>query len=207
MAGEVLLINPRRRRRRKKARAKARTHRRRRASASVAINRRRPHRRRRINARRRGRRRARINPRIPFLGNVNFNAIGGGFFGYLGTRYAATWALSMLPAQWQADPNTRPMFRIATKAVLGFVALPMLAKTFRLRGVAGPLMVGAGIAILQDIVETWLPNILPLPAGVTSLSDYEERELSDYEVQQLEGDDGGGAYGGGAYGGAGSGAY
>mgnify|MGYP001613162863 CR=1 FL=1 len=149
--------------------------------------------------RRRGRRHARRNPRIPFLGNVNFNAIGGATGGYLATRYGTGWIMSVLPPQWAADPNTAPMIRIAVKAVVGVVALPMLARALKWKGMAGPLAIGGGIAVAVDLFETYIARFIPFPMG-----EYEQQELSAYEMQQLEqGDDMGaaGAYGGGAYGG------
>ena len=126
MAGEVLLVNPRRRCRRKKARA---TRRRRKARRNpfYAMN---PRRRRRRVGRRRSsarRRRARRNPRLPILGNVNLNAIGGGAAGYLGARYGTGWLLSLMP-QLAADPNTGPLVRIGVKAAVGILGNPMLLR-------------------------------------------------------------------------------
>jgi hypothetical protein len=203
MAGEALLINPRHRRRRKKARARARTHRRKRARSRrnpylFGANPRRRRRRGRA-LHRRGRRRARRNPRIPFLGNVNFNAIGAGTAGYLGTRYGTGFLMSVLPPQWSADPNTAPLVRIGAKAVVGLVALPLLAKTFRLRGVAGPLALGAGIAIAVDLFETYLARFIPIP-----LADYEQGQLQAYEEGVLgdaeDAGDGSSVYGSNVYG-------
>jgi len=144
---------------------------------------------------------------VPFLGSIDVAQIGGGFTGYIGTRYASTWAMSFLPEEWKKDPKTLPMVRIGVKAVVGFAVLPMIAKMFKMKGVAGPLAIGAGIAVLQDLVDTFAPNLLPMPAGVTSLADYETQTISAYEQAVLSGDDGsgsGGAYGGGAYGGVGA---
>jgi len=201
MAGEAILINPQHRRRRRK---KARSHRRRRARARrnpFALNPRR--RRRRVHARRRarsGRRHARRNPRIPFLGQVNFNAIGAGAAGYIGTRYGTGFLLSVLPPEWSADPNTAPLVRIGAKAVVGLVGLPMLARLLRLRGVSGPLAIGAGIAVAVDLFETYVARFIPIP-----LAEYEQAQLGAYEEGQLgDIDDEDGmvpdAYGGGAYG-------
>lgn len=202
MAGEVLLINPRHRRRRKTR--KARSHRRKRARVrrhSYAMNPRRRRRRvgRRLHARR-GRRHARRNPRLPLLGSVNLNAIGAGAAGYIGTRYGTGWLLSVLPPQWSADPNTAPLVRIGAKAVVGLVGLPMLARVLKLKGVAGPLAIGAGIAVAVDLFETYVARFLPLP-----MSDYEDAQLGAYEEGQLGdiSDEEGivpDAYGGGAYG-------
>ena len=107
--------------------------------------------------------------------------------------------MSVLPQQWAADPNTAPMIRIAVKAVVGVVALPMLARALKWKGMAGPLAIGGGIAVAVDLFETYIARFIPFPMG-----EYEQQELSAYEMQQLEqGDDMGaaGAYGGGAYGG------
>ena len=205
MAGEVILVNARRRRGRRK---KARSHRRKRARARrnpfYALSRRRRRRgRRRVGARRH--RRAHRNPRLPLIGNVNLQAVGSGFLGYMGTRYGATWLGSMLPAELSADPNTAPLVRAGVKALVGLVALPMVAKMLRIRGVAGPLAVGAGIAIVSDLFDTYASRLLPLPAKVKSIADYEQQTISAYETQTLTGDDdytlgrGAGAFGGGAF--------
>jgi hypothetical protein len=200
MAGEALLINPRRKRRRAR-RKKARRPRRARATLVARINRRRrPRRHRRINARRH-RRRARSNPRLPLIGNVNLNAIGAGALGYIGTRYAAGFALTLLPPEWKAAAGTVPtdqqnLTRIGVKAVVGLGLLPMAARMLRLKGAAGPIAIGAGIAVAVDLFETYLQRMLPLPLG-----DYEQQTLTDYESRQLTGaDDNAGAFGGGAYG-------
>jgi hypothetical protein len=193
MAGEVILVNARRRRgRRKRARASTR---RRRAKARrnpflYNARRRRRSGRRRAVARRRSRRVHR-NPRIPFLGSVNVNGIVGGTAGYLGTRYGAGWLMS-LPAvsAMTADPNTGPWIRMALKAAVGLVGLPMIAKALRLRGVAGPIAIGAGIAVAQDLFDTFVKPSLPI-------ADYQEQVISDYVPQTISG---GGAYTGGAYG-------
>ena len=196
MAGEVLLINPRRRRgRRKKARATRRRTRVRRRNPFAAMNPRRRSRRRVARRSRRGR--ARRNPRLPLLGNVNITAIGSGAAGYIGTRYATGWIMSMVPPAWVADPNTAPLVRIGLKALIGVVGLPMLARTLRMRGVAGPLAIGAGIATAVDLFETYLAKSIPIP-----MADYEQGYISAYELGQLTGADdfsSESAYGGGAF--------
>lgn len=190
MAGEVILVNARRR----KARKKVRSRRRRRTSARknpFAYNARR---RRRSGRRRvvRARRRARSNPRIPFLGTVNLNGILGGTGGYLATRYGAGWVLS-LPAvsQMTADPNTGPWVRMGVKALVGLVGLPMIAKALRLRGVAGPVAIGAGIAVAQDLFDTFVKPSLPI-------ADYETQVIQSYEPQVLS-DGSASAYGANPY--------
>ena len=176
MAGEVILVNARGRGRRKKARARRRG--RARARVAVAINRRRP-RRHRITARRRAHR----NPRIPFLGNVNINGILGGTGGYLGTRYGTGWLMSLAP-QISADPNTAPWIRMGIKALVGLVGLPMLARMLRMRGLAGPLAIGGGIAVAQDLFDTFVKPAFPI-------ADYETQTIEAYETQEI----GQGAYG------------
>jgi hypothetical protein len=200
MAGEVLLINPRRRRaRRKRARAGTRKRRAsRRRRNPFAINPRR--RRRRAVSRRRTRRgRARRNPRLPLLGSVNITAIGAGAAGYIGSRYATGWLLSMVPPAWVADPNTAPLVRIGLKAAVGIIGLPMLARTLKMRGVAGPLAIGAGIAVAVDLFETYLAKAIPIP-----MSDYEQGYITAYEPGTITDVPGmemaaDGAYGGGAF--------
>jgi hypothetical protein len=189
MAGEVILVNPRRRRGRRK---KARSSRRRRVRARrnpFVYNARRRRRggRRRAVARRRSR--ARRNPRIPLLGSVNLNGILGGTAGYLGTRYGAGWLMS-LPAVsgMTTDPNTGPWVRMGLKALVGLVGLPMLAKALRIRGVSGPLAIGAGIAVAQDLFDTFVKPALPI-------ADYQTETISDYVPQTISG----GAYGVSAY--------
>jgi hypothetical protein len=198
MAGEVLLINPRRRRRRKKARAAGRKRHARRRRNPFAINPRR-RRRRAVSRRRTRRHRAHRNPRLPLIGNVNITAIGAGAAGYVGSRYATGWLLSMVPPAWVADPNTAPLVRIGIKAVVGLVGLPMLARTLRMKGVAGPIAIGAGIAVAVDIFETYLAKAIPIP-----MSDYEQGYITAYEpgtITNVPGMDMGdeGAYGGGAF--------
>ena len=184
MAGEVLLVN--RRRRSRSRRKKARSHRRRRAAARrnpFAYN---PSRRRRgRRARATRRRRAHRNPRLPLIGNVNLNGILGGTAGYLGTRYGAGWLMS-LPAvsQMTADPNTGPWVRMGVKALVGLVGLPMIAKALKLRGIAGPAAIGAGIAVAQDLFDTFVKPSLPI-------GEYEDQEIQSYESQTLSA---GGAY-------------
>lgn len=200
MAGEGLLINPRRKHRRRKARkARSARKRRRRVRANpFAVSRRR---RRRSSGRRRrvSARRHRRNPRLPLLGNVNLQAIGAGAAGYIGTRYGTGFLLSVLPPEWQADPNTKPLIRIGAKAVVGLVLLPMVAKMLKMGKFSAPLAIGGGVAVVVDLFETYLAPSLGVP-----IADYEQGVLNDYEVGQLNGpvEDtvmDADAYGGGAY--------
>lgn len=199
MAGEVLLINPRRRRRRRKARASGRKRRApRRRRSMVAHNPRRRRRSGRRRAHRSHRRRVHRNPRLPLFGNVNVAGIAAGTAGYVGTRYGTGFLLSVLPASWTAaNPN---LARIGAKAVVGLVALPMLANLFKLRGASGAIRTGAGIAIGVDIFETYLAKMIPLP-----MSDYEQGYITAYEPGVISGDQAedvmdSDAYGGSAYG-------
>jgi hypothetical protein len=200
MAGEVLLINPRRRRgrRRKASRSHARKRAPRRRRRLVASN---PRRRRRVHARRHARRRGRRihrNPRLPLIGSVNIGGIAAGTAGYVGTRYGTGFLLGVLPDSWKAaNPD---IVRIGAKAVVGLVALPFLANLLKLRGASGAIRTGAGIAIGVDIFETYLAKMIPLP-----MSDYEQGYITSYEAGQITGTgdmdvvdiD---AYGGSAYG-------
>lgn len=193
MAAEAILINPRRRRRKKSRKA---THRRKRARARrnpFAMHTRKRRRRSSARARRSSRRRAHRNPRVPFIGSVNFNAIGAGTAGYIGTRYGAGFLMGVIPPEWKAANPA--LVRIGAKAVVGLVALPMLAKLFKLRGVSGPLALGAGIAIAVDAFETWVAPMIPV-----QMADYEQGYITSYETGQLtDAPSVDGAYGGGAY--------
>jgi len=138
------------------------------------------------------------------LGNVNIAAITGGAVGYIGTRYGTGWALSVIPPQWSADPNTAPLVRIGVKALVGIVGIPMLLRFIPgARKFAGPAAIGGGIAVAVDLFETYLAKMVPIP-----MADYEQQVLTDYETRALTGtDDGspgfiqGGAFGSSAYGG------
>lgn len=177
MAGEVMLINPRRKHRRKKARRarRARTHHRRRRGL-FAANPRRRHR------RARGRRvRRHRNPRAMRFFGVDLGAVGLATSGYFVTRYATGGLLGMLPAEWRADPNTAPLVRIGMKAAVG-VGLPMMLRPMIGRSVSNWLAVGGGIAVLADLFETYVAQMIPLP-----LADYEQGMLTDYEQGQLTG--------------------
>lgn len=209
MAGQALLINPRRRRRKKATARRGATKRRRRRAVRrnpIMLNARRRRRRRSVGRRRvarRGRRRMHRNPRIPFVGSVNLGAISTGFAGYIGTRFGATWAMSFLPASMKVG-DTAPLARVAVKAVVGLGVLPVVARMLRMKGAAGHLAIGAGIAIAEDLFNTYVAKMLPLPAGVTSLADYETGYITSYERGTLSDigfgtDEETGAYGGGAY--------
>ena len=191
MAGEVMLINPRRRhRRRKKARAttrRKRSHRRRYQAKRNPANPRR--RRRRSHARRRR------NPRgvaAPFkLAGIDIGAMALGAAGFVGSEIGAGYLAKMLPADWA----TQPLGKLAVKAAVGF-GVPMLAKQFTLGPAAAwnKVMVGSGIAIAADLITTYLLPMLP------GIGDYEYDQLSDYEQGLLSGDAPESLYAGGVYG-------
>jgi hypothetical protein len=144
------------------------------------------------------------------LGNVNIAAITGGAAGYIGTRYATGWVLSLLPAEWGKPAvgvlptDQQNLARIGVKALVGIVGVPMLLKFIPGgRRFAGPAAIGGGIAVAVDLFETYLAKMVPIP-----MADYEQQVLTDYETRALTGtDDGspgfiqGGAFGSSAYGG------
>jgi hypothetical protein len=198
MAGTALLINPRRRRRRKarKARSSRRRARRVRRNPFAVARRRRRRGHRRAHARR-GRRRAHRNPRLPLIGSVNFPAIGAGAAGYIATAWGGPQLFNMLPPDWKTNAQMTPLLRIGAKAAVGLVLLPMVAKmVFPRKGLAGPMALGAGIAIAVDLFKSYLA-----PAMGITLEDYETQTISAYETAQLTGD--ADAYGNSAYGGGG----
>jgi hypothetical protein len=207
MAGTALLINSRRRRRRKARRARSsrkRTRRVRRNPFAVARRRRRRGH-RRAHARRRGRRRVHRNPRgfkLPGIGHIPVMQIGAGAAGYIFTAWGGPQLFSMLPAEWSADPKTKPMIQLAAKAAVGLVVVPMLAKAiFPRKGLAGPLALGAGIAIAVDLFKQYIAPSIP---GF-SMGDYETQTISAYETARLTGD--ADAFGNSAYSGGGADSY
>jgi hypothetical protein len=194
MAGQLLVLNPRRKRR-KKARATTKRRRVRRARARVHNPHRRTRRRvRRIGARRR-RRVVRHNPGGRLMG-VNLGQVAMIAGGGIAVEILADKLAAMLPASWKADAN---LVRIGTKAAVG-IGAPMLLRRFLPRGWGSAIALGGGIVTVLDIFKTYIaPKI-----GVT-LSSYEIGPypgMSGYE--QLSGfnddNDGSGAYGGSIYG-------
>ena len=91
--------------------------------------------------------------------------------------------MSLAP-QISADPNTAPWIRMGIKALVGLVGLPMLARMLRMRGLAGPLAIGGGIAVAQDLFDTFVKPAFPI-------ADYETQTIEAYETQEI----GQGAYG------------
>lgn len=190
MAGEVLLINPRRRRaRRRKSKVRARRPARRRRLFAAAN----PRRRRRVGARARrrigARRRRHSNPRArqlfggSFMG-VNIGQAVAGGIGFVGANLAAGQLLKALspvdkPATWMADPNTANLVRIGLKAGVTIGGV-MLLRRSPLKGFANAWAVGGGVATVVDALTTYL-----LPA--LGLADYESGMLNAYSEGQLYG--------------------
>lgn len=207
MAGEAVIWNPRRKKsRRKKSTARRKTSRRRGVRSNpIMFNKRRSSTRRRASSRRSGRRRVRRNPRTMRMGGFDLGGIAQVATGYVGARYGATWLLSVLPAAWRSDPKTQPLLRAAAKAVVGGIALPLVAGMIfkNKENLRRNLVLGAGVAVVADLFDTYAASMLPLPAGAT-LADYEtgiiqalpQLSMGAYESGILQGD---GAYGGGAY--------
>lgn len=164
MAGEFMILNPRKRKRRATKKTKSRKRRTRRARAHAAPKRRR----RRIGARRHvARRRVRSNPRGMHMAGVDFKSAGfmaGGFIlSNIGTGYIS----KMLPAGWQG-----PVARIGVKAVVG-IGGPLLLKRFIGAKTANLLAAGAAVSVLVDAYQTWVAPNIP------GLSDY---EMAGYEL-------------------------
>jgi hypothetical protein len=171
MAGEVMLINPRRRRRKHTAtKRRVRRVRRVRRHNPTMSRKRRTHRRRRVNARRHSRRNVRRNPKL--LG-INVMQIAGFAGGAIVTEILASYLAKMIPAEWKLDANTS---RIGTKAVVG-VGLPMVLKMTKLvpSGIANALAVGGGIVVLIDVFATYVAPKMGLTLGA-----YEQ--LSEYRM-------------------------
>jgi hypothetical protein len=185
MAGEVMLINPRRRgrhkRRRRSTRSHARPHRRKRRRVAAYAN---PRRKRRVGRRHRrigARRRHHRNPRIlggSFMGVNVGQALTGGL-GFVGANLAAAHLMKFLPPQWTADPNTGNLVRIGSKAAVT-IGGAMLLKRTPLKGFATAWAVGGGIATVVDALQTYL-----LPA--IGMSDYQQGMLEDYQQGVLQG--------------------
>lgn len=171
MAGEVLMINPRRRRR-KKATSKKR---RRVQYTRRAMN---PRKRRyvRRNYPKRRRRRVRHNPRI--LGGAIGGTVMQGVWltgGALVTEIVADKLAGMLPAAWKTDAN---IVRIGTKAAVG-IGLPMVLKSMKLHILPPRLLnaiaLGGTVVTLLDVFKTYVGPKLGL-----TLAEYEQ--VASYEM-------------------------
>lgn len=190
MAGEVLLINPRRRRRKRTTRGKAkRTHRRLRR---VMVNPRR-HRysrpRRRSSIRRRRHHRIRHNPALAGgklmqgvmigVGAVAADTLGG---------FVQKW----IPAAWNLDANVA---RIGTKAVVG-IGAPMLLRKMRALppNLTNAWMLGGVVVTVLDVFETYVKPNIP------GLGEYEYGTVQGYEEPAgLVGEGSADVYGDGIY--------
>lgn len=170
MAGEYLVINPRRRRHRKARSHSRRRRRHRRVHNGLAMNprrRRRSHRRRRHSGRRRHYAR---NPRL--FGAVNIGQIVSVGAGFIGTEFATPFITKLIPAP--ADANTGKLLSLGIKAGVGVFAIPMLLKMTPFRRFAGPFAIGAGVAVLADL---WASYVAP----ALKLGDYQLAQLADYD--------------------------
>lgn len=177
MATPLMVINPRRRRRgrRKKARS---SHRRRRRTVrvSASINPRRRRRRRinrRAHARRGHRRRRHSNPRVPGLGGIvpTIKTAGGIAIGVFGAEIATAAAIKYIPGiPEQLKSGTG---RLATKALVAGVAAPMVLKMLKQGGLARNVAIGAWVAILGDVLNTYVAPHLGLAGYEAGISGYE----------------------------------
>ena len=204
MAGEVLVLNPRRKRRKARTTTKRRRHRAhhrrvnpRRRRSPLMHRRRRAYARRRHNPRRR--RHYRRNPGMRMFG-IDFGQVAMVAGGGIVTEVLADKLAAVLPATWKTNAD---VVRIGTKAVVG-VGLPMLAGKFLPRGWGAAIALGGGIVTVLDIFKTYVAPKL----GIT-LSSYEIGPwsgMADYEVLPgmsgltADGNISGGAYAGSVYG-------
>lgn len=175
-AGMLTVVNPRRRRSRKRRHtAKPATNRRRRRRVHAVANpsRRRSH--RRVHARRR----RHSNPRLG--GNLVGTLMkGAGLAAGVIAANAATAAANN--TFLKANPATG-IAKIALKAGIGIVALPLLLKMVPGgKKFAGSVAIGAGIAVALDLWNQFGAGMLP-----AELHDYEVGTLSAYRPGQLDG--------------------
>jgi hypothetical protein len=170
MAGEVMLINPRRRRHKKAITRRKRRVRRVRRHNPTLFRKRRTHRRRRHNPLRARRRRHhyRHNPKLLGINVMQIAMFAGGA---VVTEVLADKLAGMLPAAWKTDAN---VVRIGTKAAVG-VGLPMVLKMTKLvpANLCNAIAVGGGVVTLLDIFKTYIGPKIGL-----NLSAYEQ--LSEY---------------------------
>jgi hypothetical protein len=169
MAGEYLLVNPRRKRaRRKRARVSGRKRSHRRRRSAVAYN---PRRRRYARRHVRRHRRAHRNPRLgggAVMGNLTRGMTIGA--GAVATNIATGFISKWLPANLTSGPTL-----LIVKAGVGLVALPMLLKMVPGgRKFASSVAVGAGVVIALDIFNAYIAPNIP------GLHDYEAPGLMGY---------------------------
>jgi hypothetical protein len=165
MAGEFMVINPRRRRRKAKANTRKR---RRRARAHHNPTNRRRRRSTRARSHRRGRR-VHSNPRGLNLAGIDFGAAAITAVAFIGSDVGAGFLTKMLPANWQGGPT-----RLAVKVGIG-IAIPLVARRFIGARVSNLLVAGVAVSVLVDAYRMWV-------APAMGLSDY---ELTGYEAAPM----------------------
>jgi len=193
----VVNPRPRRKHRRKKAtrsihRAKPRRRKhvaRRRTHTYVGALKRVNPRRRRYSRRPRRHYARRRNPafRIPFLGSVDLMEIGMTSLGFVGVNWGTPFLVGMLPPDWSQtagapDANKTNMVRIGAKLVTTLVPGALL-KSLKQHRLGNAWIVGGGVAVVADLVHSFLMPTLGLSA-------YEIQQLSGYETGQLAGVEG-----------------
>lgn len=173
MAGEFVMLNPRRRRRRRTTRARSharkpvRRRRRRTVRARVHHNpTRRLRRRRRASAHRRTRRRVHRNPRFNMAGIDIGSAVFVGA-GLVGSDIAAGYVLKMLPGNWQSAPA-----RLAVKAAIG-IGTPLLLRRFIGTKNSNLLALGAFAGVVVDAYHLWVAPMIGLSGYETGMTGYE----------------------------------
>lgn len=180
MAGMLTVVNPRRRRRSKTRRPRAKrksTRRRRRSGLFVAKAN--PRRRRRARRAVSRRRRRHSNPSVRMGGIVGTLTKGAALgAGAIATNLATNGVNKLLGANALNGPA-----KLALKAGVGLVALPMLLK-FVPGGkkFAAQVALGAGIVIALDIFDQYIKESVP-----AYLQDYEYGSLNDYQYGALNG--------------------
>jgi hypothetical protein len=180
MAGELLVINPRRRRRRaRKARA---THRRktRRRHSGYALSNPRRRRRRAVSRRRHSRRRHHRNPSLGGLGGGIAGGLKTGLgigIGVIATEVATSAAVKYIPgipAQLQSGLGLS-----ALKVGVGGLALPFILKKVGQHQLARNVAIGAYVSVIVDLLHQYVTPHLGLSDYTTSMSDY-TTTMGDY---------------------------
>jgi hypothetical protein len=175
-----MVINPRRKRHRRRTRraSSSRKHRRRarRRRLFVAVN---PRRRRRSHRRRSHARRRRhtLNPRFGLSGITSGLKTGLGIgIGVVATEVGTSFILSKVPgvpAALQAGPG-----RLVSKAVIGGLVLPQIAKMVRQPALARNIAIGAWVSIATDILNAYVVPALHL--SEYSMGEYSHQLGDDY---------------------------
>jgi hypothetical protein len=184
MAGEYLLVNPRRKRRARRKTRKTRKNPRRRHRIAYF----RPRRRRRSARRRnpsRRRHHIRRNPAMRFMG-MDLGMIGWGAVGAVGGKLAGGFLYRMLPAEMKADTNTAPLLSLGASAAAG-IGVPMLLKQFRVlpKPAANAMMLGAAIVLAVDLLDAY---VLPkLGLGTYELGAWDDGQLVEVAPDEMSG--------------------